>query len=51
MSRPGGHAGRLWFADWGAGEVVTVDLAGHSAVAARLTTFPFSLDWPRTGAC
>jgi sugar lactone lactonase YvrE len=42
---PRWHDGRLWFCDWGAGEVVTVDLAGHRDVVQRMATFPFSLDW------
>lgn len=39
------HDGRLWFSDWGAREVVTVDLAGSRDVVQRMSTFPFSLDW------
>jgi len=39
------HDGLLWFADWGAREVVTVDPAGRREVALRMATFPFSLDW------
>jgi sugar lactone lactonase YvrE len=42
---PRWHDGRLWFSDWGAREVVTVDLAGHRDVVQRMSTFPFSLDW------
>lgn len=42
---PRWHGDRLWFSDWGAGEVVTVDLAGHRESIHRMTTFPFSLDW------
>jgi sugar lactone lactonase YvrE len=29
------HEGRLWFADWGTGEVVALDLDGHAEVVAR----------------
>lgn len=29
------HEGRLWFADWGTGEVVAVDLAGRAEVVAQ----------------
>jgi sugar lactone lactonase YvrE len=43
------HAGRLWFSDWGAREVVTVDLKGHRDVVARMSTFPFSLEWLSDG--
>jgi sugar lactone lactonase YvrE len=42
---PRWHDGRLWFSDWGAGEVVTVDLAGQRDVVQHMSTFPFSLDW------
>ena len=42
---PRWHDGRLWFSDWGAREVVTVDLAGSRYVVQRMSTFPFSLDW------
>jgi sugar lactone lactonase YvrE len=42
---PRWHEGRLWFSDWGAGEVVAVDLAGNREVIVRMPTFPFSLDW------
>src|SRR6266536_1366574 len=42
---PRWHDGRLWFSDWGAREVVTVDLAGQRDVVQRMSTFPFSLDW------
>jgi sugar lactone lactonase YvrE len=42
---PRWHDGRLWFSDWGTGEVVTVDLAGRREVVLRVPTFPFSLDW------
>lgn len=39
------HDGRVWFSDWGAGEVVALDLAGNHEVIHRMETFPFSLDW------
>lgn len=42
---PRWHEGRLWFSDWGAGEVVAVDLTGNREVIARVATFPFSIDW------
>lgn len=43
---PRWREGRLWFANWGAREVVAVDLAGKSEVALRApTTFPLSIDW------
>lgn len=42
---PRWHDGRLWFSDWGAGELIAVDLSGRSEVIARVQSFPFSIDW------
>jgi sugar lactone lactonase YvrE len=43
---PRWHEGRLWLSNWGAQEVVAVDLNGKSEVVARVpTTIPFSIDW------
>jgi sugar lactone lactonase YvrE len=42
---PRWHDGRLWFSDWGAQEVVAVDLAGKGEVIVRVTTLPFCIDW------
>jgi sugar lactone lactonase YvrE len=42
---PRWHDGRLWFADWGAQEVVAVDPDGTSEVMLRISTMPFSIDW------
>lgn len=42
---PRWHDGRLWFSDWGTGEILTVDLDGRREVRHRMETFPFSLDW------
>ncbi|MGW5919320.1 SMP-30/gluconolactonase/LRE family protein [Nocardia fluminea] len=40
------HDGRLWFAHWGGGEVVAVDLDGHSEVVAPgRDTMGWSIDW------
>ncbi len=46
---PRWHDGRLWFADWGAQEVVTVGLDGRSEVALRVAfpSFPMCIDWLR----
>lgn len=38
------HQGRLWFCDWGAGEIVVVE-AGAPEVVARIDDFPFCIDW------
>ena len=42
---PRWHGGRLWFCDWGAQEVLAVDLKGRHEVIARVPSFPFSIDW------
>lgn len=40
------HKDRLWFSNWGAQEVVAVDLDGKSEVVTRVpTTIPFCIDW------
>ena len=42
---PRWHDGRLWFADWGAQELIAVDLEGRSEVVVHLPSFPFCVDW------
>src|ERR1700682_4988632 len=43
---PRWHDGRLWFSNWGAQEVVAVDLDAPREVVARFPTpIPFSIDW------
>lgn len=42
---PRWHDGRLWFCDWGAHDVVAVDLDGPSEVVVRVPSFPFCIDW------
>jgi sugar lactone lactonase YvrE len=41
------HEGRLWFAHWGTGEIVAVDLKGKSEVITRRAppAFGWSIDW------
>src|SRR5215207_9819753 len=40
------HDGRLWLSNWGAQEVLAVDLDGNAEVMATVpTTIPFSIDW------
>ena len=34
----------LWVSDWGAGEVIAVDLEGRSEVVARVESFPMCID-------
>ena len=42
VESPRWHEGRLWFAHWGTGEIVAVDLAGHSEVTGH---GPAGLGW------
>src|SRR5229473_5539224 len=42
---PRWHEDRLWFSNWGAQEIVAVDLDGNSDVILRMPSFPFSIDW------
>jgi sugar lactone lactonase YvrE len=41
------HDDRLWFADWGTGEIRAVDVEGRGEVVVRLDpeTLPISIDW------
>jgi len=43
---PRWHDGRLWFSDWGAQEIIAVDLDGKSEVVLRVPfALPFCIDW------
>ena len=43
---PRWHGGRLWFANWGAQEIVAADLQGNSEVIAHSSTVAgYSIDW------
>jgi sugar lactone lactonase YvrE len=43
---PRWHEGQLWFSDWGAQEIIAVDLKGNSKVAVKVSMVPpFSIDW------
>ncbi len=43
---PRWHENRLWFSDWGAQEIVAVDLDGKSEVIVRVPFgLPFCIDW------
>jgi len=42
---PRWHDDRLWLADWGAHEVIALDVNGDSEVTAKVESFPFSIDW------
>jgi sugar lactone lactonase YvrE len=47
---PRWHDDRLWLSNWGAQEVVAVDVAGKAEVMARVpTTLPFCIDWDADG--
>ena len=43
---PRWHENRLWFSDWGAREIVAVDLDGHSEITVQIPfDLPFCIDW------
>ena len=43
---PRWHQNRLWFSDWGAQEIIAVDVDGTSEVAVRTPfALPFCIDW------
>src|SRR5829696_8381904 len=42
---PRWHHDRLWFSDWGAQELIAVDLEGNSEVIIRMPSFPFCIDF------
>src|SRR5262249_12007206 len=43
---PRWHEGRLWFSDWGAQEIIAVDLEGNPEVVLRVPfSLPFCIDW------
>jgi len=47
---PRWHDGRLWFSDWGAQEIIAVDLDGNSEIVARVPMeLPFCIDWLHDG--
>jgi sugar lactone lactonase YvrE len=45
VESPRWHDDRLYFSDWSAGEVIAVDLAGRSAVIARVKSVPLCTAW------
>src|ERR1700761_2384937 len=45
VESPRWHDSRLYFSDWSAGEVIAVDLAGHSEVIARVISLPLCTAW------
>ncbi|HEX7310350.1 MAG TPA: SMP-30/gluconolactonase/LRE family protein, partial [Gaiellaceae bacterium] len=42
---PRWHRNQLWFCDWGAREIIGVDVQGQGKVVVRVESFPFSIDW------
>jgi sugar lactone lactonase YvrE len=42
---PRWHEGRLWFADWGAQEVIALGFGGGREVVLRETSVPCCIDW------
>jgi sugar lactone lactonase YvrE len=43
---PRWHQNRLWFSDWGAQEIIAVDINGNRDVMIRVPFFlPFCIDW------
>ncbi|MGD9703918.1 MAG: SMP-30/gluconolactonase/LRE family protein [Acidimicrobiia bacterium] len=42
---PRWHGGRLWFCDWGVGDIISVGLDGRSEVMAHVDSLPLSIDW------
>jgi sugar lactone lactonase YvrE len=50
VESPRWHGDRLYFSDWSAGEVVAVDLAGHSKVVARVKSLPLCTAWHPDGS-
>jgi sugar lactone lactonase YvrE len=42
---PRWHEERLWFCDWAAERLMTVDLGGRAETIAEVHSFPFCIDW------
>ena len=45
VESPRWHGDRLYFSDWSAGEIVAVNLAGHSEMVARVESLPLCTAW------
>lgn len=45
VESPRWHDGRLWFSDWGAQQLIAVDLEGRSEVVLEMPSAPFCFDW------
>jgi len=46
---PRWHDGRLWFSDWGARQLIAVDMQGQHEVIDTFDVMPFSFDWQPDG--
>jgi sugar lactone lactonase YvrE len=42
---PRWHDDRLWFSDWGAQEIIALNLEGNNEVIVRIPSFPFCIDF------
>ena len=49
VESPRWHGDRLYVSDWSAGEILAVDLAGHSEVLARVASLPLCTAWTPDG--
>ncbi|MDT4942228.1 MAG: hypothetical protein QOJ34_2317 [Pseudonocardiales bacterium] len=49
VESPRWHAGRLWYSDWTAGEIVAVDDSGAAEVMARHESLPLCFDFSPDG--
>src|ERR1700687_6369362 len=45
VESPRCHGDRLYFSDWSSGEVLAVDLAGHSEVITHVDSLPLCTAW------
>lgn len=50
VESPRWHGDRLYFSDWSAGEVLSVDLDGRAEVVAQVKSLPLCTDWLPTAA-
>ena len=46
---PRWHEDRLWFSDWGARQLIAVDMQGRHEVIDSFDVMPFSFDWQPDG--
>src|ERR1700746_535230 len=49
LESPRWHGDRLYFSDWSAGEVIALDLAGHSEIVAQVKSLPLCTAWLSDG--